>query len=163
MLNENQNEDALIHTLNQLITLNLHAVTIYHEASAQVEDSFCKRQLQNHCDSHVKHIEVLRSEISDLGGQCVDREPSNIHLSARRYFNDGGHRDDIGYSDEAILQDIMEMKNATTTAYGDALASFQGIEGIAYLLEDHLRDERIHRKWIESKLETVNLESVIAA
>lgn len=147
MLDTVTTEDV-IETLNELMALDYNAIAAYQSAIEQLEDTACKQQLKKHCEDHMKHVEVLRNKVHELGSTPRDLADvkSKIAQSLELMANIVG-------DDKTILQTIMKNKDLTNTAYGDALANYQNVAGIAFLLEDHLRDERMHREWIEITLE----------
>lgn len=147
MLDTEANED-IIDTLNELMAVDYSAIAAYQSAIEQLEDSAFKKQLKKHCDDHIKHVKVLREKVKELGSipRDVAEIKSKITQSVKLMA-------DIVGDDASILKAIMKSKDLTNTAYGDALADYQNVVGIAFLLEDHLRDERMHREWIEATLE----------
>lgn len=147
MLDAKANED-IIDTLNELIAVDYNAIGAYQSAIEQLEDTAFKKQLKKHCGDHIKHIEVLRNKVQELGS--VPRDIAEIKSKITQSVK---LMADMVGDDASILKAIMQSKNLTNTAYEDALADYQDVVGIAFLLEDHLRDERMHREWIEAKLE----------
>lgn len=147
MLDTKATEDV-IETLNELIALDYSAIAAYQAAIEQLENTRCKQQLKRHCEDHIAHVEVLRNKVHELGSipRDISQIKSKLAESLELMANIVG-------DDKTILEAIMKNKDLTNTAYGDALANFQNVAGVAYLLEDHLRDERMHREWIETTLE----------
>lgn len=147
MLEAQANED-IIDTLNELMSLDYSAIAAYQSAIEQLENTRCKKQLQNHCNDHMAHVEVLRNKVHELGSTPRDLVDVKSKLNQSLEL-----MADIVGDDRTILQTIMRNKDLTNTAYGDALANYQDVAGVAFMLEDHLRDERMHRQWIEARLE----------
>lgn len=138
----------IIDTLNELMAIDYSAIAAYQSAIEQLEDTDCKQQLKKHCDDHIKHVEVIRNKVHELGS--TPRDIADIKTTLTQSLELMAN---IVGDDTSILKAMMKNKDLTNTAYGDALANFQNVAGVAFLLEDHLRDERMHREWIETTLE----------
>lgn len=145
---DTQSTNDVVETLNELMALDYSAIAAYKSAIDQLENTRCKQQLQKHCEDHMHHVEVLRNKVHELGS--TPRDLADIKSKIAQSLE---LMADIVADDRTILQTIMKNKDLTNTAYGDALANFQNVAGIAFLLEDHLRDERMHREWIEARLD----------
>jgi uncharacterized protein (TIGR02284 family) len=138
------NEEAIT-TLNELIYLDVDAVSAYRQAIDACEVAEVKSQLITFKGDHERHVTELEGLVRSLGG-----EPASGR-DLKGFFIEG-FTAIMSRGDRSALLAMRANEEITTRKYEAALRANLAGEARA-LVEKNEKDEARHRAWIKAALE----------
>lgn len=141
-------EDNLADLLQDLIKLDYDAIEAYEEAVERIDNVAYKDKLREFCDDHRRHTRNLAEYLRQMGEDIPDGPGAKHFLTKGKVVL----ADMMG--DEAILKAMKTNEDDTNTAYERAVKHAAVTPELRDTLEANLGDERIHRAWIVSTIES---------
>ncbi|HVL00922.1 MAG TPA: PA2169 family four-helix-bundle protein [Dongiaceae bacterium] len=141
-------QDA-IKELNELIELDFDAIAAYDSAINRLQSAEYKRKLKEFKQDHRRHVTELSKFIRKLGGEAADSGDLKKILTQGKVVIAN-----IVGDDKTILKAMKLNEDQTNLKYEKAVQEFGASEELAALLATNLEDERRHREWILSTLQS---------
>ncbi len=140
-------EDTAEGLLSNLIKLDYDAAEAYEAAINRLENEKYKTKLRAFHQDHIRHTENL--------GQILQKMHKNVPTGPdeKRFLTQGKVVLANLFGDKAILRAMRSNEDDTNTAYENALKHEKVTPEIRKILEENLKDERNHRKWIMDEIE----------
>ncbi len=139
-------ESTLASRLTHLVTLEYNAIEAYEAAINRLDDSECKKKLEEFMADHKRHTETVGAHLKSMN-ESVPDEPGLKSILTQGKVLIGGLM-----GDKAILQAMKTNEDDTNSAYSNALEHDDMPKDVRSTLEENLEDERRHRAWIEEKI-----------
>ena len=136
--------------LNDLIQLDYDAIEAYDAAIERLDSPAYRAQLQAFRDDHQRHTTDLAAQVRLLGGTPKD------HGDFMRVLTKGKVVIGNLAEDHGILTAMNANEKVTNKTYEHVLEKLAGHADLEPLVRRNLEDERRHKAWIESTLETMN-------
>jgi rubrerythrin len=143
-------ESTLIDLVRDLIKLDHAAIEAYNFAISKLSSEEYKRNLAAFRDDHIQHTDILGAWMREQR----DAPPEGGGVKEVLTTGKGAVASVTG--DRKILQAMKSSEDDTNIAYERA-ANHEGADELLEVFEKNLSDERRHRRWIESVLQTLEL------
>ncbi|XVN40630.1 MAG: ferritin-like domain-containing protein [Rickettsia endosymbiont of Argas persicus] len=132
--------------LKELIELDYDAIEAYEAAINRITDEDYKVQLKNFKEDHKEHVQKLNQLLLKHNEKTIDGPSSKQLLTKGKVVL----ANQVG--DKAILYAMLTNEEDTNTAYERLNNHDDKWYDAAEILEQGLRDEQKHKKWIEKQL-----------
>lgn len=141
--------DKICEKLNDLIQLDHDAIEAYEAAIERLEAPQFKEQLASFKGDHERHTANLGAKVSELGGSPKQRPDAMKVLTKGKVVIAGL----VG--DKAILTAMKANEEVTNKTYEHVLKAIDGRPDVEQVVAGNLEDERRHKAWIDSTLDSL--------
>lgn len=138
----------IISDVNDLITLDYDAIAAYQSAIERLDNTGYKAQLTEFMGDHKRHVDELGKVVRSEGGTPPTEGDAMKILTKGKVVIAGLA------GDKAILKAMRANEEVTNTKYEDAVEEGYA-EKVQALLRQGLADERRHKNWLETTIETL--------
>jgi uncharacterized protein (TIGR02284 family) len=142
-------ESDLNQMLEKLIELDYDAAEAYDAAIERVEDATAKSKLEEFRNDHLRHTENLGEILRESGRQPPKRG------DIKRVLTKGKVALGSLAGDEVLLKAMKTNEDDTNEAYERAVNHPSAPATVKDVLRSNLADERRHREWIETRLQSM--------
>lgn len=142
----------VVKLLKELIVLDLDAIEAYDAAVDRLATAGDRDQLVRFRQDHQRHV----GELSELVRSFGEEPPGQADF--RRILTMGKVVLAGLLDDESILRAMKSNEDDTNQAYERAVAHTGLPERVLPVLRANLGDERRHRAWIETRIETMKAQ-----
>jgi uncharacterized protein (TIGR02284 family) len=145
----------LIGKLNDLIALDLDAVTAYGAAIERIDSAHVRESLRQFQQDHVRHVHDLTACVRSYGGEPRERrDVKGVFIQAFTAVSSM-------MGDHSALRAMHSNEEMTNQTYETAL-EIDWPEQVRLLLERNREDERTHLEIVEQFLRESDIENQVS-